>query len=168
MRPKQRYQSVELIVPAGTTGNQVNFPDVPELRSDSDKDSLVFSVAVNTIDAVPLTPSGNTTSSLAQLENGFLTLYVLGTEYIFKVPLTRFLLTKGNGATYFSTWDMFETCPLRVDWTKSFVSFGTPPNNNTAFSYLFEFGYDWFPPGTLAKYFTNENAQRMVGLIKGY
>ncbi len=165
MRPKPRYQSVELIVPANTTGNQVNFPDVPELRSDSDKDALIFSIAISTVDSVPLTPSGNTVASGAQVANGFLTLYVLGTEEIFKVPLVRFNFTKGNAAGYFSTWELFETRPLRVDWTKSFVSFGMPPANVSAFSYLFEFGYDWFPSGTYAQFLKNQNAAALSGLI---
>jgi len=165
MRPKLRYESVELIIPANTTGNQVNFPDVPELRSDSDKDALIFSIVVNTVDSVPLSPSGNALGTLAQTENGFLTLYVLGTEYLFKVPLTRFILTKGNGATYFSTWDMFETQPMRVDWTKSYVSFGTPPANGSQFSFLFEFGYDWFAPNTFAKWLANKDKANQMGGI---
>jgi len=165
MRPKPRYQSVELIVPINTTGSQVNFPDVPELRSDSDKDALIFSIVVSTVDSVPLTPSGNAVATAAQVANGFLTLYVLGTEYVFNVPLVRFNFTKGNGATYFSTWEMFETKPLRVDWTKSFVSFGTPPANGAQFSYLFEFGYDWFPSGTFAQYLKNLDQAALSGLI---
>lgn len=164
MRPKPRYQSVELIVPAGTTGSQINFQDVPELRSDSDKDSLIFSVAVSTIASVPLTPSGNTNASAAQMANAFLTLYVLGTEYVFKVPLVRFHNIFNNGATIFSTYELFETQPMRVDWTKSFVGFGAAPAG-TPYSYLFEFGYDWFPAGTFAQYLKNQDRARLQGLI---
>ena len=166
MRPKARYESVEFIIPAGTTGTKVNFLDIPELRSDSDKDALIFSIVVNESGAVPNMPSGNAGATLALLENAFLTLYVLGTEYLQNVPLTRFLLTKGNGATYFSTWDMFETQPLRVDWTKSFVSFATPPNNASQVSILFEFGYDWFPPNCFAQYLKQLDAARLNGIIR--
>lgn len=165
MRPKPRYQSVELIVPANTTGSQVNFPDVPELRSDSDKDALIFSVALTNILEVPLTPSGNTTASAAQVANGFLTLYVLGTEYVFKVPLIRFHNIFNSGATVFSVYELFEVRPMRVDWTKSFVSFGAPPANPAQFSYLFEFGYDWYPSGTFAKYLQNLDRAALNGVI---
>lgn len=165
MRPKPRYQSVELIIPANTSGSQVNFPDVPELRSDSDKDALIFSIAITNVLAVPLTPSGNTTASEAQIANGFLTLYVLGTEYIFKTPLRRFDNVFNSGATVFSVYELFETRPLRVDWTKSFVSFGAPPNNASQYSYLFEFGYDWFPSGTFAQYLKNLDQAALGGII---
>lgn len=157
-----------MIVAANFTGQQVNFPDIPELRSDSDKDALIFAIVVNDINTVPAAPSGNPLSTIAQLVNGFLTLYVLGTEEIFKVPLSRFLLTRANGAADLSNYEMFETRPLRVDWTKSYVSFALPPAPVASFSFLFEFAYDWFPPNTYAKYLQNENTVRNNGVIKGY
>lgn len=158
---------MELIVGAGTTGIQTKFQDIPELRSDTDKDALIFSIAVSCAEAVPLTFTGNTNATFAQVQNAFLTLYILGTEEIFQVPLIRFLNIKGNTDAYFNTYELFETQPLRVDWTKSFVQFATPPDNDADFSYLFEFGYDWFPGGTYAQYLKNLNAARLTGTI-GY
>jgi hypothetical protein len=166
MRPRSRFESVELPVAAGFTGNQVNFPDIPELRSDADKDACIFAIAISTADSVPLCESGNANATLAQVQAGFLTLYILGTEKLLRMPLQRFMNIRGNGATYFYAAELFEMEPERVDWTKSFVSFAGLGAVDTAFSYLFEFWYEWIPPGGLGKFLTNQSNQWSAGIIR--
>lgn len=156
---------MELIIPAGTTGTQVNFPDIPELRSDTEKDVPIYSGAISSVESVPLTYSGNANASLAQISNSFLTLYVLGREQIFRIELLRLLNVRGNGASYFYMGELFEWAPIRVDWTKSYVSFGTPPDNDVQYSYLFTFGYDWCLPGSIGIYEQNQQNRQASGQI---
>lgn len=165
-RPRGRFQGVELVVPANYSGVSINFQDIPELRSDTTVDSLCFGFGVHSVLDTPTTWSGNPVASYAQLQAGFLTLYSLGYEKIFRVPLVEFLNIANDSSTYWYNPTYFETEPLRVDWTKSYVSFGAPLNNEAQFSYLFTVRYDWFDPGVYAQYLTNQNNQRALGNIK--
>lgn len=160
-----RYQTVEVIIAQNFSGNQVNFPDVPEIRSDGDRDCLVHCIAISDSLANPLTPAGNANATLAAIQNANLTIYCLGSLKLVKVPLIRFLNYRNNGSTYFSSLESFETEPLRVDWTQSYVSFNSPPSTSSAFSFLFEFGYDWYAEGTYQQYLINLNKKQAAGII---
>lgn len=166
MRPIPRYQTVEIVVAAGFTGFQVNFDDVPDIRSDGDRDALVSQIAISSAEVSPLCPSGNTNATLAQIQNANLTLYCLGANRFFKIPLARFLSYRNNANTFFSGFEIFETQPLRIDWTKSYVAFNSPPAPVAQFSFLFEFGYDWYPPNTYQKYLANLDQLQQQGIIK--
>ena len=166
MTKRSRYESVELPVPVAFDGFQINFPDIPELRSDMDKDAVIFSIAMTTSESVPLCPSGNANASYAQLQTGSLTLYVLGTEKVKTIPLQRFLNVRGNTDAYFYVGETFEMEPQRVDWTKSFVQFAGLGAVDTAFSFLFEFSYEWLPPGGLGTFLTNQSNQWAAGLLR--
>lgn len=166
MNGYNRVETIELIVDAGTTWPQIQFPDIAELRSDSDKDALVFGISVYSADSVPLTFSGNTNATYAQLQAGFLTLYVLGVNKHFNIPLIDYLNIQGNGASYLFNRFQNNYQPQRIDWTKSFVSWPQALNNEDKFSYLFKVIYDWFPPGTYSKYLDNQLKQFSLGIIK--
>jgi hypothetical protein len=165
MRLVPRYEGVELIIPINTTGTQVNFPDIPELRSDTDKDVPIYSMAISSFESVPATYSGNPNATLADISNTFLTLYVLGREQIFRLELIRLLNIQNQSADYFYMNELFEVAPLRIDWTKSYVSFATPPANDAAYSYMFTFGYDWVIPGAYGIYQQNEANKQSSGIL---
>lgn len=164
--PRSKHMTVELIVPANTTGSQVSFPDIPELRSDLDKDALIFGIRTYSADSLPKTVTGNTMCSFAQLQNAFLTLQVLGTDQIKEIPLIRLLDMREENVGYFFNTNYFELAPERIEWTKSYVSFATPPGNVAAYSYLFEVAYEWMPAGSYGKYVQAEWNKWSVGLIK--
>jgi hypothetical protein len=168
LKPHTRVETIELVIPASTTQGQINFPDIPELRSDPDKDALIFAIQTYTVDSVPKTFSGNPVASFAQLQAAFLTLYVLGAEYVFKVPLLDYLNIANNSTagTYFYSLVLNQYEPLRVDWTKSYVGFTAPLNNVAQFSYYFKITYEWYPPGTYAKFLDNKMKAFAAGLIK--
>jgi hypothetical protein len=164
--PRSKHQTVELIVPASTTGNQVAFPDIPELRSDVDKDAVIFGIRTYSADSLPKAVSGNSIATFAQLQNAFVTLQVLGTDQIKEIPLIRLMDQYGTQAGYFFNLNYFELSPERVEWTKSYVSFAVPPANVAAYSYLFEFAYEWMPPGSYGKWLKNEWNRWGTGVIK--
>jgi hypothetical protein len=119
------------------------------------------------VDSVPLCPnSGNANATYAQLQSAALTLYILGTEKMLRVPMQYFLNIRGNGSAYLYMGDLFEMEPERVDWTKSFVSFQGLGAVDTAFSFLFVFWYEWIPPGGLGKYLTTQSNNWGNGVIR--
>lgn len=167
MRPHSRIETVELIVPTGYTAGQINFADIPELRSDADKDAVIYAVQVYSKESVPNSFNGNVMATMAQIQNSFLTLYVTGSEAVFNVPLLKFLNIQNSGATYFNAREYFECRPLRVDWTKSYIRFATPGTVGTAqYSFLFDFTYEWLTPGAYGKWLQNQNNKFAAGLIE--
>lgn len=166
MRLRDRYLTVEVKVLAGTSGTQVNFPIIPEMQSDSDNDIVTTSVSIVSAAAVPNTYAGNAVATDDEIANGFLTLYVLGVEKIFRIPLVYFKNVASMTSGYYYAQELFEVDPLRVDWTKSYVQFGIPPNNEDQFSYLFTFGYLKLPPQAYSTYLKNQWAQWQNGIFK--
>lgn len=165
MKLLTRYEGYELIIPANTTASQVNFPDIPELRSDGAQETVVMSIEVFPTGAVPATYSNNTNATEAQVANAFLTLYILGFQQHYRVPLQKYVSIRSNTASYYFEGEPFFCRPVQIDWTKSYVSFAVAPINNAQYSYMFLFGYEWLPVGAYAKYVTNYKAQLANGII---
>ena len=150
-----RFLSVELPVPAAFTGGKVNFTDTQTamMRSDGDKDVCIYSITSYHAGSLPLSVNGNAVATEAQLANTFLTLYILGNEQLKQFSLRRFLNQQNAAAGDYNAREYFSTAPLRVDWTNSFVEFATPGTSETeAYSFIFEFEYEWFPPGSISNY----------------
>ena len=160
--------SVELPVQAGYLGGKVNFTDTQTamLRSDGDKDVVIYSITTYHIGSLPLTVNGNAVATEVQVANTFLTLYILGNEQLKQFSLRRFLNQQNAAAGDFNAREYFNTAPLRVDWTNSFVEFATPGTADTAaYSFVFEFEYEWLPPGSISKYLQNTNNKWAAGLL---
>lgn len=161
------YEGVELIVPVLSTANQINFPDIPELRSDSEKDIIITSIRVHNSDSVPFSFANNPVASATQIGQAFLTLYILGSERFFRVPLIEFMSTYSTTASRQWSDRIFETENLRVDWTKSYLTFPVALANPAQLCYLFSFGYQKLPPGTYAKWLNVRVQNWQQGVIKG-
>jgi hypothetical protein len=164
-----RIMSLELPVPAGFLGTKINFTDTQTtlMRSDGDKDVCIYSIVAYHNISLPLSVGGNAVATPAQVKNAFLTLYILGNQQINQVSLQRFL-NQQDGAN--DNWNAREypfTAPLRVDWTNSFVELATPGTADTAaYSYLFEFEYEWLPVGSIAQYLQLVANRRAAGMIE--
>lgn len=145
----KRWELVELIVPAGTTGGRLPYPDIPNLRDDTTQDIIICSLESFTIEAMPLTPNGNVVATTAQLLNCFLVLYIEGEESVHWLPLIKLqnvfqALATGTSQAEF---EHQETDYLKVDWNKSYIQFGTPPNPGANFSIMLGVAYKKLPPG---------------------
>jgi hypothetical protein len=168
MRGRSRFLSVELPVSAGFTGGQVNFTDTQTsiMRSDGDKDVVIYSITTYHIGSLPLTVNGNVVATEDQVANAFLTLYILGNEQLKQFSLRRFLNQQNAAADDYNAREYFNTAPLRVDWTNSFVEFAAPGTDDTdAYSFVFEFEYEWLPPGSIAKFLQNRSNKWAAGLL---
>ena len=167
--PRGRIQSVRLDIAAGFTANKIVFLDQPTLRSDQEKDALVFSINVYSADSVPFAPAGTNypVATFAQLQNCFLTLQITGNEQIKDISLLRFLDTRGNAAGYLYASKRQVTRPLRIEWTESYIEFANPGTADTpAYSILFECEYEWMPLGSYGKYLQALNNKWGSGIIQ--
>ena len=151
MRPIKRFEDVELIIPANNTAQKINFPDIPQLRSDVEKDVIVRAIRVYTAEAIPNSFNNNPLLTTALMGKVFLTLYVSGEESIFRIPLLDMVVQNGNnGATQLFWVDdekQFEN--IQVDWTKSYISFSSALGNGAIIVAMFGITYQYLAPGTM-------------------
>jgi hypothetical protein len=168
MKGHSRNISVEIPIQAGFQGGKINFTDTQTamMRSDGDKDVVIYSITTYHSLSLPVTVNGNPVATEAQVANTFLTLYIVGNEQIKQISLRRFLNQQNAAAADFNAREYFNTAPLRVDWTNSFLELAVEGTVDTpAYSYVFEFEYEWLPPGSISKYLQNVNNKRAAGLL---
>jgi hypothetical protein len=166
MRPYKFIEGVELIVPAGSTNvGLVNFPDIPELRCDDEKNVLIRSIRVFPNEVLPQTFSHNTTATLAQIQNAFLTLYMDGMNQVYRTPLIQFVNDYNNLAAGVWSNDVVQVDDWKIDWTKSYLQFPNPVTTVNNLSFFFSIGYIKCPPGTWKKAKDMEQAALSNGII---
>lgn len=169
MKGHSRFLSVELPVPAGSLAGKFNFTDTQTsmLRSDGDKDVAIYSITTYHSLNLPNSVNGNAVATEAQLANSFLTLYILGNEQLKQFSLRRFLNQQNAAAADWNAREYFETAPLRVDWTNSFIELAIANTNPElpAYSFVFEFEYEWLPVGSIQQYLQNRNNKWAAGII---
>lgn len=149
----KRFELVELIIQAGSTGTRFPYPDIPQLRDDTTQDIIVCGLKTWSVEALPLTANGNTNATYLQLANSFLTLYIEGEESIRQIPFIDFLHQRQAQATG-TTFNNVETTALeylKIDWNKTYLQaatpFGTAGAPNAQFSVLLGVSYKKLPPG---------------------
>lgn len=149
----KRFELVELIIPAASTGTRFPYPDIPQLRDDTTQDIIVCGLETYPQEALPLTASGNTNATFDQLQNAFLTLYINAEESVRQVPFIRLnpLRQAASAGTTFNVIDKLATEYLKIDWNKTYVQaaqpYGTALEPNTQFSILLGVWYKKLPAG---------------------
>lgn len=156
MKAIKRFELVELVIPAGSTGNRFPYPDIPQLRDDTTQDIIIRSLRSYTVETMPLSAQGNAVSTTAQLLNCFLVLYINGEESMRLIPLIQLntlAQSASNGTTIYQQ-DETEVENLQVDWNKSYIQMATPPGTvgapNAQFSIMLGVSYKKLPAGTWA------------------
>jgi len=147
---------VEFIIPANNTSFKIQFPDIPQLRSDTTKEILVLSIQIYAAGECPLSFNQNPLLTEDDLAKCFLTLYVDGEESIFRMPLLKLRNTyvgKGTGDATNSFWtdDLNNFDFLSVDWTKSYITLSEALTTEALSAILFGVGYIRCAPGTIAQ-----------------
>jgi len=124
----KRAEYVEVNIPTGNTKQQIYFPDLPNLRT-----SKIFGIEVYSADTAPITYTGATNQSLADIENVMLSLYFDGGDFI-QVPLIS--LYRNNATTFYGNIPML--AGQVIVWAKSYVwmsgTIGNFANKNFLFS----------------------------------
>jgi hypothetical protein len=149
----KRFELVELIIPAGSTGTRFPYPDIPQLRDDTTQDIIVCGLETWSIDALPLTPTTNVNATYLQLANSFLTLYIEGEESVRQLPFINLnhMRQAAAAGTTFNAIDRLKTEYLKIDWNKTYLQaatpFGTAGAPNPQFSVLLGVSYKKLPSG---------------------
>jgi hypothetical protein len=158
----KRYELVELVIPAGSTGTRFPYPDIPQLRNDTTQDIIICGLETFSVDELPLTANGNAVATWPQLANSFLTLYVNSEESVRQVPLIRLnpLRQAAGGGVTFNASDKLKLEYLQIDWNKTYIQAATPYGTilapNTQFSILLGVWYKKLLPGAWAMMTKNQ------------
>lgn len=148
-----RYELLEIQIPANVTQTKFLIPDQPQLRSDQDADIIIQGLEAFDIDAVPLSPANVPLVTTANMKNTYLTLYVEGEESLYRIPMIRLNPVFNAAATSPSVYEILKIRNKQVDWTKSY--FTTPTaygaGAGATFSFLLGVHYVKLPAGTMAK-----------------
>ena len=121
---KKRYELVELVIPANSTGTRFPYPDIPQLRDDTTQDIVIMGLETFSVDAMPLSPNGNPVATMADLQNSFLILYIDGEESMRQIPLVRMqpIWESLNTGLLQGVLKELDVENLRVDWNKSYIN----------------------------------------------
>lgn len=168
--PYRRYEDIELIIPAGTTAFRIQFPDIPQLRSDTTKEILIRSIRVFGAEECPLSFNGNPLLDSTDLAKIFLTLYVDGEESIFRIPFNSLRNTyvgvgsaEADNTFWSASLNNFDN--ISVDWTKSYISLSEALSTDDLACILLGIGYLRVQPGTLATIATNRENAAKAGIL---
>ena len=162
---RKRFELIELIIPAGTTGDTFAIPDIPQLRDDTTQDIIVVGIETFAADTVPLSPAGNAVATMAELENMFVTFYIDQEESIFRLPLPRIQpiwQSLATGALQGGQQTLSLEC-LKITWNKSYLTFGesiTP--EDLPISVLLGVWYKKLLPGDWAR------LRKNAGYVEGW
>jgi hypothetical protein len=150
MRPQKRFEQIQINVPALGTATKFIIGDIPNLRSDVEKDVIIRAIETFTVDSMPTDFNGVPVTTMANLLNASLTLYIQGEESVHAMPIVKLLNVQNEGAAYFFTEHLNEFQNLMVDWTKSYISLNTPiAPPATQFDFVLGIGYQKLKAGTI-------------------
>jgi hypothetical protein len=156
---KKRYELVELVIPANSSGTRFPYPDIPQLRDDTTQDIVIMGLETFSIDAMPLSPNGNTVATMAYLLNSFLTLYIEGEESMRQVPLVRLqpVWQSNTAGNLQGLLKELAAENLRIDWNKSYIQAAAPYGGgaNAQFSIMLGVWYKKLQPGEWEKISAN-------------
>ena len=121
----QRYQLIDVTLPAGFAGNTINIPDQPMLRH-----KRVQAIEIFLAQDFPLSPiTGNAVTTLTQAQAASITLYTADPiaendtgEYVYRLPLLRLHNIVNSSA------DPYQNIPYYLDdvalqWEKCSLTF---------------------------------------------
>jgi hypothetical protein len=134
----KRYEQVELQIPTGAP-TKVMFPDLPNLRNQTDQKIIVKFLEVITATVMPTTPNGATNAPIAELKKAVVVLYNSGEESIYRVPLLKFNRINDFANPFQPVWENLDDLQ-DVDWAKSYLLFSSAPAN-TPYSVLLGVSY---------------------------
>lgn len=124
-----RYEVVEIIVPAGTTGF-IPFPDAPNLRNQNDQRIILTDLEYFPVYAYGASQKNNGVvgAPIAEIPKMAVVLYVNGEESIFRIPVSKLNYSQniGLGATFTQERVPFNRLE-RLDWPKSYVQYNAAP-----------------------------------------
>lgn len=117
-----RFESVEVLIPASSTNTRYYLPNLPNLSG-----ALISAIQVYTPGTLSASPNtGSTMVTEADLKKSFITLYSGDLQLIYNAPLLAFSNII-NSATNPYTNSLPDINNMIISWTKSFISLASAP-----------------------------------------
>lgn len=137
-------QLVEIVVPANSTQQKIQFTDQPYLRS-----KMIYGLETYSANDVPTSPQGNPVASSAVMSNAFLTLYTTDPDnatnqgqWIQDVPMWEFHTLQNTENDPFIR-QPYLMSGQTIIWEKSFIILTAPIGLSTNVSFLFNVRFDF-------------------------
>lgn len=137
-------QLVEIVVPANSTQQKIQFTDQPYLRS-----KMIYGLETYSVNDVPVSPQGNAVATAAMMSKAYLTLYTTDPDnatnqgqWIQDIPMWEFHTIQNTAA------DPFTRQPYLLDgqtiiWEKSFLILTSALGSGANVSFLFNVRFDF-------------------------
>jgi len=117
-----RFESVEVLIPSGSTNTRYYLPNLPNLSG-----ALISAIQVYTPGTLSASPNtGSTMVTEADLKKSFITLYSGDLQLIYNAPLLAFSNII-NSSTNPYTNSLPDINNMIISWTKSFISLASAP-----------------------------------------
>jgi len=117
-----RFESVEVLIPASSTNTRYYLPNLPNLSG-----ALISAIQVYTPGTLSASPNtGSTMVTEADLKKSFITLYSGDLQLIYNAPLLAFSNII-NSASNPYTNSLPDINNMIISWTKSFISLASAP-----------------------------------------
>jgi hypothetical protein len=117
-----RFESVEILIPASSTNTRYYLPNLPNLSG-----ALISAIQVYTPGTLSASPNtGSTMVTEADLKKSFITLYSGDLQLIYNAPLLAFSNII-NSASNPYTNSLPDINNMIISWTKSFISLASAP-----------------------------------------
>jgi len=117
-----RFESVEILIPASSTNTRYYLPNLPNLSG-----ALISAIQVYTPGTLSASPNtGSTLVTEADLKKSFITLYSGDLQLIYNAPLLAFSNII-NSASNPYTNSLPDINNMIISWTKSFISLASAP-----------------------------------------
>jgi hypothetical protein len=127
----KRFESIEIVIPIGSSLTRYYFPDLPNLRN-----ALIDRLVIFPNTAIsPSVLTGGYTATYFAIQRTSITLYAGDQQLIYNCPLSSLINIAVN------TSDVYYNLPLEfngqvISWTKSYISSPYPQDdNNVVFSF---------------------------------
>ena len=118
-----RFEAIEVAIPASSTNTRYYFPNLPNLAS-----AMIQNIQCYTPGVLSASPnSGSTMVTEADLKKSFLTLYSGDLQLIYNAPLLAFnnIISSATPNAYLN--GLPDINNMIISWTKSFISLASAP-----------------------------------------
>jgi len=132
----QRYESVEIAVPTGSTGTRFYFPDLPNLRN-----ANIIALQLYTPATLSVTPNtGSTMVTLADLKKSSINLFSGDAQLVYNAPLLTFNPISNGTDPFIYELPIIQGNTIGsgmvISWVKSYVNLPTAlSTTNVAYAF---------------------------------
>lgn len=126
----QRFELVEIQIPAGTTLTKFTFPDLPNLTGRDGNPVIIDSIVAYNDENFSNSPiSGSSVVQNGDMCRSFLTIYQGDLQVLYNIPLLQIQFVNAGAASPLNQGVILQPLLkdlINVSWTKSFITYSNP------------------------------------------